>query len=246
MTHSSKLTVVGLGPGDPDLITMKGIKAIQAAQIVFAPRSQAEGESRALRIAQPWLDTQRQQIIPLRVPMQRDATQALTAYDELATTIGSQLSALAATQPDGCVRGVYLLLGDPLLYGTFTTLRTLLLDRYVNLSLEIIPGITAFAATAACVGLPLSMGDERVAILPAPRDAAELRDLTSRFATLVLMKVGQQLPALLAMLAELDLLEDCVYAEHIGMPEERIVRDVASLRGYAAPYLSLLLVRSCV
>ncbi|PDW01021.1 precorrin-2 C(20)-methyltransferase [Candidatus Viridilinea mediisalina] len=246
MPPSIKLTVVGLGPGDPDLITMKGIRALQAAQIIFAPRSQAEGESRALRIAQPWLDPQRQQVVPLRVPMQRDAAQTLAAYGQLATTMGTALDSLAATQPDGCAQGAYLLLGDPLLYGTFTTLRSLLQERYPNLALEIIPGITAFAATAAHVGLPLSIGDERVAILPAPRDAAELRELTARFATLVLMKVGSQLPALLNMLTELDLLEHCVYAEHIGMPEERIVHDVASLHGYAAPYLSLLLVRSNV
>lgn len=246
MNIQLKLTVVGLGPGDPDLITMKGIKAIQAAQIIFAPRSHAEGESRALRIAQAWLAPQRQQLVPLRVPMQRDAAQALDNYSALATTIGEHLNALAAVQPTGAVHGVYLLLGDPLLYGTFTTLRTLLLERYANLSIQIIPGITSFAATAAHAGMPLCIGDERVAILPAPNDAAELRELTARFTTLVLMKVGSNLPALIAMLEALNLLQHCVYAEHIGMPEARVVRDVASLRDYAAPYLSLLLVRSSV
>ncbi|MEI7645628.1 MAG: precorrin-2 C(20)-methyltransferase [Chloroflexales bacterium] len=239
----SQLIAVGLGPGDPELVTMKGVRAIEAADLIFAPRSRADEASRALRIAQPWIDPQRQPVIPLTIPMHKDPAQAAAAYRHIADEIGSRLSARAAQHPQGVARGVYLLLGDPLLYGTFTTLRDELAAHYPSLVVVIIPGVTSFAAAAAQVGLPLSSGDDRIAILPAPETMTELRDLLAQFETVILMKVGSKLPQIVATLAELRLLENAVYAEHIGMPEELIVRDIGSLRDYQAPYLSLLIVR---
>lgn len=238
-----QLVAVGLGPGDPELVTVKGCRAIEAADVIFAPRSRDDQASRALRIAQPWIDPARQQIVPLTIPMQRDPARAQTAYELVAETIGVQLSALAAARPTGTARGVYLLLGDPLLYGSFTTLQTALAARYPRIAVTIVPGITSFAAAAARVGLPLSLGDERVAILPASGDPDMLRDLLARFETVVLLKLGHTLPQIIAVLDELALLEGAVYVEHLGMPEERIVRAVSSLRDYQAPYLSLLIVR---
>jgi precorrin-2/cobalt-factor-2 C20-methyltransferase len=243
MSTTLQLTTVGLGPGDPELVTIKGVRAIEAADLIFAPRSRPDEASRALRIAQPWIDPQRQQVIPLTIPMHRDPAQAAAAYRTIADDIGARLSELAARSPQGLARGAYLLLGDPLLYGTFTTLRAELAARYPALEVVIVPGVTSFAAAAAQAGLPLSSGDDRIAILPAPAEAGELRGLLAQFETLILMKVGRALPQIVATLDELGLLEGTLYAEHIGMPEERIVRDVGSLRAYQAPYLSLLIVR---
>lgn len=237
------LVAVGLGPGDPELVTVKGRRAIEAADVIFAPRSRDDETSRALRIAQPWIDPARQQVVPLTIPMQRDPARAQTAYQQIAATIGARLSAQVAGRPAGAARGVYLLLGDPLLYGTFTTLSAALAARYPRIAVTIVPGITSFAAAAARVGLPLSLGDERVAIVPAPVDPGALRELLARFETVVLLKLGRALPQIIAVLDELALLGAAVYAEYLGMPEERIVRAVGSLRDYQAPYLSLLIVR---
>jgi precorrin-2/cobalt-factor-2 C20-methyltransferase len=90
------------------------------------------------------------------------------------------------------------------------------------------------------------MHDERVAIVPASdqTDTAALRHLCASFETVIMMKVGRVLPQVVAALDELGVLEQAIYAEHIGMPEERIVREVGSLREYQGPYLSLLLVRT--
>jgi precorrin-2/cobalt-factor-2 C20-methyltransferase len=243
MSTILQLTTVGLGPGDPELVTIKGVRAIEAADLIFAPRSRADEASRALRIAQPWIDPQRQQVIPLTIPMHRNPAQAAAAYRSIAEEIGVRLSKRAAQHPQGVAHGAYLLLGDPLLYGTFTTLRDELAARYPALAVTIIPGVTSFAAAAAQVGLPLSAGDDRIAILPAPAAADDLRALLAQFESVILMKVGRALPQIVAILDELHLFEHTIYAEHIGMPEERIVRDVASLRTYQAPYLSLLIVR---
>jgi len=236
-----QLTVVGLGPGDPELVTIKGQRAIAAADVVFAPRSRPDEESRALRIARPWLDEQRQQVVPLTLPMVRDAARAAETYRSVAEQIGTHLA-----QHGDDVRAAYLLLGDPLLYGTFTYIWAELDTRVPALAVDFIPGITSFAAAAARVGwLPLSMHDEQVAIVPASdqTDAEALRPLFARFATVIIMKVGRVLPQVIAALDELNLLERAIYAEHVGMPEERIVREVGSLREYQGPYLSLLIVR---
>lgn len=235
------LTVVGLGPGDPELVTVKGKRAIEAADVIFAPRTRADEASRALSIAQPWFDPQCQQVVPLTLPMVRANERAADTYRAVADEIGAYL-----TQQQGePVRGVYLLLGDPLLYGTFTYICGELHARYPALKVDFIPGITSFAATAARAGLPLSMHDEQVAIVPASyqTDAAALRPLFARFATVIIMKAGHVLPQVIAALDELSLLEHAIYAEYVGMPQERIVYEVGSLRASRGPYLSLLIVR---
>ncbi|MBO9336957.1 MAG: precorrin-2 C(20)-methyltransferase, partial [Roseiflexus sp.] len=112
-------------------------------------------------------------------------------------------------------------------------------------TVAIIPGVTSFAAAAATAGIPLAMGDERMIIMPASyeTDAATLRRLLTDFETIVLMKAGSALPAIVAALTELDLLAHALYAERVGMPEELIVRDLRTLDLQRRPYLSLVIIR---
>ncbi len=237
-----QLTVVGLGPGDPELITVKGKQAIEAADVIFAPRSQPDEASRALQIAQPWCSPQ-QQVVLLTLPMVRAAERQAATYRATARMIAATLAPYGHT-----ARGVYLLLGDPLLYGTFTYLGHVLTEQLPTLTIEIIPGVTAFAAAAARTGLPLSMHDEQVAIVPASAYLAAVSSTPpfAHFHTVIIMKVGRVLPQVIALLNALGFLERAIYAEYIGMPEERIVRDVGSLATYQGPYLSLLIVRNSV
>jgi precorrin-2/cobalt-factor-2 C20-methyltransferase len=238
------LTAVGLGPGDPELVTLKGLRAIESADLIFVPRSRDGEESLALRIARPWIDDTRQQVITLPLPMTRDTDQLAPAWRSAADTIAANLAASArGTGRDA--RGAYLLLGDPLLYGTFTYIARELAARHAGVAIQIVPGITSFAAAAARAQLPLGTTDDRLAIVPASyeTDGATLRRLLADFETVVLMKVGSVLPQVLALLEELGLLDAVLYAERIGMPEEYIVRDLRALRGQRRPYLSLLIVR---
>ncbi|NJP07936.1 MAG: precorrin-2 C(20)-methyltransferase [Chloroflexaceae bacterium] len=239
------LTVVGLGPGDPELLTLKGLRAIEAADLIFVPNSREDGDSRALHIAERWLNRERQQVVHLSVPMTRDSEQIRLTWHAMADQIGSSLMTLVAEREQDDVHGVYLLLGDPLLYGTFVYFWDELTERYPNIVLDIIPGVTSFAAVAARAGMELSTRSDRVAIVPAlyTMDMDYLRHLCASFETVILMKVGKVLPRVLAELEHLGLLEKAVYAEHIGMDEERIVRDVRTLKRQQGPYLSLLIIR---
>lgn len=236
--NAPSLTAVGLGPGDPEWITVKAVRAIEQAQVVFAPRSRDGDASLALRIAEPWLRAD-QQLVELALPMTRDPDLLTPAWEAAADQIA------AALAPDR--QGVYLLLGDPLLYGTFTYLWNELAHRYPHIRVSVIPGVTSFAAAAARAGVVLATTSERVAILPASyeTDAATLRRLLADFETVILMKVGNVLPRVLDVLETLGLLDDAVYVERVGMPEERIVENLHHLRAEKAPrpYLSLLIVR---
>ncbi len=243
------ITVVGLGPGDPELITVKGMRAIQTADVIFVPQSRASagtggGEgtvtSLALRIAEPWIDTDRQTVIELDLPMTRDTARLSAAWRAAADQIASRLAEQGAV-----ARGVYLLLGDPLLYGTFTSIWGELLNHHPTISVAFIPGITSFAAAAAHTQTTLATTTDRVAILPASSeiDNDELRRVLTDFDTVILMKVGTVLPHILPILADLDRLDHAVYAEHVGLPGEYITHDLRTLQGQQRPYLSLVIVR---
>ena len=259
----NKLTAVGLGPGDPELVTVKGLRAIQGANFVFVPRSQSGEQSLALRIAQPWL-TSEQQVVELPLPMTRTADKLIPAWQAAADQIAAKLGTISppSIPPTGGEvgqspaqegqleegnTGVYLLLGDPLLYGTFIYIWHQLRARHPHIKIEIIPGVTSFAAAAALSQFPLSTTSDRVAILPASyeTDATQLRQLFTTYETVIFLKVGPVLPQILAALDEVGLLESALYAERVGMPEEQIVQgvDIRSLHNQRRPYLSLLIVR---
>jgi precorrin-2 C20-methyltransferase (EC 2.1.1.130)/cobalt-factor II C20-methyltransferase (EC 2.1.1.151) len=169
--------------------------------------------------------------------MTRDAGQLRPAWRAAAETIVTELN--------GHRRGAYLLLGDPLLYGTFVYLWRELAAIQAPVTVTIIPGVTSFAAAAATAGVPLAMSDERMIIMPASyeTDAATLRRLLTDFETVVLMKAGSALPAIVAALEELNLIDHALYAERVGMPEELIVRDLRTIDPQRRPYLSLVIIR---
>lgn len=237
MTRTATLTAIGLGPGDPELITLKGLRTLQAADVLFVPQSRDGDQSLALRIAEPWIDRARQTVVALPLPMTRDAGQLRPAWRAAAETIVAELGADRY--------GAYLLLGDPLLYGTFIYLWRELTALQASVTVRIIPGVTSFAAAAAAGGIPLAMSNERLIVVPASyeTDTTTLRQLLRDFETVVLMKAGAALPAITATLEELDLLDHALYAERVGMPEELIARDLRSLDPQRRPYLSLVIVR---
>jgi len=240
-----QLTAIGLGPGDPELITLKGLRALQAADFIFVPQSKTGDQSHALRIARPHIDVTRQQVITLPLPMTRNSQELVAAWQAAAETIWQTFNHVKSTSSSETVRAVYPMLGDPLLYGTFTYIWSELVERYPEVAVNVVPGITSFAATAAETGLPLSATSDRVAILPASyeTDSTILKELLTNFETVILMKAGPVLPQLLGVLGELGLLGSTIYAERVGMPEERIVTDMQQLPREAAPYLSLLIVK---
>jgi len=233
------LAIIGIGPGDPELITVKGLQALQQADVVFAPVAAQGKPSIAQSIIQRWLQPS-QAIIPILSPMTRDAAALDAARQTAAETIARTL------RPGR--RGVYIILGDPMLYGTFTPIAQRLRALAPDIHQSIIPGVTAISAAAAATETPLASGSERLAILPGLRESSrrEVQRLLRTFTRVAIMKAGPVFPMLADALDELDLLGKAVYVEKLGQEDETILRGKALARmpRQKRAYLSLMLVHN--
>jgi precorrin-2/cobalt-factor-2 C20-methyltransferase len=227
---------IGVGPGDPDLITIRGAKILASCPHVFVPKARQAGESVALRIAQEHIH-EGAEIHEVVFPMTTDKEELLIRWEESARLIASVLE----TGSDAC----FLTLGDAFLYSTYIymlrSLRRLLPDAQV----VTIPGITAFSAAAALAEFPVGEGKESVTIIPTADDLDAVRVALAAGGTLILMKIGKRLGRIIDILEAAGAVGRSVFISHAGMENERVVTDLGTMRGEAAEtgYLSIILVR---
>ena len=228
----AELTFVGVGPGDPELLTIAGLAALRRARTVAYPVAQPGGEGVAARIAAPWLQP-RQQRLPLHFPMTTAAEPLQQAWHAAARQL---LSAAATAAPV-----VMLCEGDVSLYAS-TSYVLLLLQQQPELRLRLIPGVTSLAAAAAAARWPLALQGQQLLIAPAPRCPGELDALLAKADNLALLKLGRHWSWLHGALADRNLLARAFVAERVGWPDERLV-PAAQLPPQACVYFSLLLIR---
>jgi len=226
---------VGVGPGDPELLTLKAVRVLQQAPVVIAPRKTSRDQSYAYSIVSHLVDEDRQEVLPLVFPMKKDLGILRAYWKEACDAIFQRL----ASGKD-CA---FLTEGDPLLFGTFIYIFDMLKELNPGVKIEIVPGISSINASAACTQTPLASGDDRLAVLPATYEGAKLRATLLDFDTVVLLKVHSVFDQVLDILEELDLARTSVYIKRVSSPSEEIVRDISKLRGQKLDYLSLLIVR---
>lgn len=228
---------VGVGPGDPRWLTLRAVEVLRQADVIALPQAERAARSRTLTLVEPLFDETRQEWLPL--PFATSGAPAATRQAREAS-----YAAVAARLTEGRAVAVPVL-GDPLLYGSFTYLFERARRRLPDVSVEIVPGVTSFTAAAARAGRPLARGAERLAVLPAvyEDDLDALRTTLQTFDTTVLLKVNHCLDRVLDLLAELGLADQAWYAEQVGLPEEWLTTDLEALRGREAPYFSLLVAR---
>lgn len=230
---SGTLYGVGVGPGDPELVTLKALDVLARCPAVAVPVSQPGAESYALSVVAIHLRPDHT-LLRLHFPMARDRAERVAARQKAAR----QVSDVLQTGQDVA----FLTEGDPMLHSTFLHV---LAHMPASTPVQVVPGVSSIAAAAAASGVPLVDGDQRLAVLPATfEDLATLRRTLREFDTVVLMKVHRVLDQLIEVLSELDLLDRTVLVERASHPSGRIVRQVASLRGRPVHYLSLIIVRS--
>jgi precorrin-2/cobalt-factor-2 C20-methyltransferase len=232
-TGSGLFYGVGVGPGDPELITRKAERILRAVDCIFLPSGERSGSSFVRRIVEP-LGLPDERFRPVSLCMARDRSADRNAYARAAAAIVEELrqgkSAAWVTE------------GDPLFYSTFLHVYAEL-GRYPEVRVEIIPGVTSTSAAAARAGLPVARLDERVAVLPAAYGLERLPGLLDQFATVFLLKVHSHFDKLLGALASLRGGIRAVYLEQLGTPAERVITDLESLRGQELPYFSLVILR---
>jgi precorrin-2/cobalt-factor-2 C20-methyltransferase len=224
---------VGVGPGDPELITRKAERVLVAVDWIFVPAGAQGGDGFARRIVEP-LGLPQAKFRPVTLCMSRDRGTARNAYRTAAAEIVAELwrgkSAAWVTE------------GDPLFFSTFLHILEEV-SRFPGLRTEIVPGVTSPSAAAARVGWPVARLDEKVAVVPAAYGVERLPELLDTFATVFLLKVSTVFDKLLNGLAALKWTVNAVYVEQVGTPVERVVEDLQSLRGRELPYFSLVILR---
>jgi precorrin-2/cobalt-factor-2 C20-methyltransferase len=225
-TPSGKLYGVGLGPGDPDLMTLRAHRLISNAAVVAYP-ALAGGDSFARAIAANVIPAGAREIV-MDVPMTVERGPAQAAYDQGAAEIAE---ALAGGQDVIC-----LCEGDPFFYGSFMYLFARLSERF---EVEVVPGVTSITTCAARAGVPLVARNERLTVLPGPLPEAELRARIEGAESVAIMKVGRHLDKIRAVIADLGLTDKAKYIERASLPEEVVCP--LSEAPEKAPYFSMIL-----
>lgn len=225
---SGTLYGLGLGPGDPELMTVKAHRLLTSAAVIAYPAADTR-PSFAREIAAPYIGVGRIEV-PIVMPMRVERAPAKAVYDAAAETLSAHLAA---------GRDVAVLCeGDPFFYGSFMYLFERLSGRH---PIEVVPGVSSVMAAAAALGAPLAARNDAFAVLPAPLDDAVLEARIAAAQAVAIIKLGRHLPRLRALLARMGLGERAAYAERVSLPEQRLMPLVA-VPDEAAPYFSMILI----
>jgi precorrin-2/cobalt-factor-2 C20-methyltransferase len=224
---SGTLFGLGIGPGDPDLITVKAQAILRDAPVIAYPAPEG-GESLVRRIAAPYVPTGRVEIV-IATPMAADRFPAQEVYDRYAEVLASHLAA---------GRDVALLCeGDPFLYGSFMYLYQRLAGRH---PCRVVPGVSSLAAVAAVAGRPLCERNEVLTVIPAPLPDADLAALVAAADAVAIMKVGRHLGRVRAVLDRLGVASDAVFVSRATFADQQ-VQPLAAVADETAPYFSMIL-----
>ncbi|WP_341211069.1 precorrin-2 C(20)-methyltransferase [uncultured Limimaricola sp.] len=223
---SGTLYGVGLGPGAPDLITLRAARLIEGARVVAYP-TLAGGASFARAIAADLIAPTAREIV-MDVPMTVERGPAQAAYDAGAAQIAQ---ALEAGEDVVC-----LCEGDPFFYGSFMYLFARLEAHH---RVEIVPGVTSLTAAAAAARRPLAARNERLTVLPGPLPEAELRARIEGAESVAIMKLGRHFPKVRAVIEDLGLTAHATYVERATL-EAEVVRPLADAPD-TAPYFSMII-----
>lgn len=228
---------IGVGPGDPELITMKGAKILARCKHVFVPVTRREKKSTALAIAFPHIEAG-SQIHELVFPMKTDRAELERHWDEAA----EHIAAVVRTGEDAS----FLTLGDPFLYSTYIYLLRALRKQDKVIKVITIPGVTSFSAAAALTEFAVGEGTETVTIVPTADNIEAVREALKRGGTVVLMKVGRHLQDVLALLDEFNLMDQGVFVSRAGLDGEVTEMNLHELRKQSqeTSYFSILLIHT--
>jgi precorrin-2/cobalt-factor-2 C20-methyltransferase len=228
---------IGVGPGDSELITVKGANVLRLSRHVFVPKARIASDSVALSIARNYLDPEAV-VHELVFPMTQDEAALSKGWGTSANAVAKVLK----TGENAC----FLTLGDPLVYSTYIYLLRALGARLPELNAITIPGITSFCAAAALTGFPLGEKKELITVVPTSDDLSAVQEALQRGGTVVLMKIGERLAAIVTLLKKADLLDKAVFVSRAGQEGQRVETDLSKLKfeEARAGYLSLILVHA--
>jgi precorrin-2/cobalt-factor-2 C20-methyltransferase len=225
---------VGVGPGDPELMTIKAVNRLKSVPVICYPACRPGAGSYALRIVEELVE-EKSKFKGMLFPMEKEMDKLIPIWKKSVEEIYQHL-----------IQGedvAFITEGDPFFYSTFVYLYYLMKELHSEVLIEIIPGVSSLMACSARAELPLAMADERVAVLPATYEDEFIKEALHLFDTVVFLKVSSVLPRLIELLEEMNLLEKAVMVERCGSPQERLIKDLRTVKVEKLNYLSLVIVK---
>ena len=232
--HTGTLYGIGVGPGDPDLITIKGVKVLNSVDVIFAASSSKNNYSQAVNI----ISTHLKKDIPINIlkfPMTRERKILENAWHHNAKQI-------IKTLKDG-KDAAFLTLGDPLTYSTFGYIMKSIKSLYSEAVIKIIPGITAFNAATACIKRELVEAEESFAVVSGACGPEKLKNVIEHVDSVVVLKVYRKYREILSVIDEMGLSSASVLVSNCTTDREMIVNDLNEGVDFQPGYFSLLLIR---
>lgn len=228
-----KLYAVGVGPGEPSLLTIKALKVLEEARVVAVPKGKAEKGSLALSIIEDYIKDK--EVLELVFPMTDNREVLEEFWEKAAEKVGALL--------EKGEKVVFATLGDPSLYSTFSYLKSYLEKQGNSFSVEVIPGINSFSAAASLLQLSLVEGDQNLAVVSAPQNISRLKEVLKIFDTVVILKVNKYLEEIMKVLEEMGLEDKGYFVSRCGREDEYFSRDLKGLLEDKLDYLSMIIVR---
>lgn len=234
MPATGKLYGVGVGPGDPELLTLKAHRVLNRVHAIAYPACKEGAPSYASNIVKGQVPGTTQ-MMGLLFPMIKDT-------EKLAPIWKQSVEKIYGILREG--RDVaFITEGDPFFYSTFLHIYGIFKQDHPDVAIEVIPGVSSVMASSIVADWPLTVSDERMAILPATYEGDRLESALDQFDVVCLMKISGVLDETLSLLERKNLLDKSVFVERAGSDRERVVRDVGSLKGTKVNYLSLIIVK---
>lgn len=228
---TGKLYGIGVGPGDPELITLKAKRILEEVSYVAVPKAAPNKRSFALTIAKDFLKNKK--IMELVFPMSHDEKVLESSWDNAITNLKKVL--------DKGEDIAFITLGDPTVYSTYMYVHKTI--RSLGYDTEIIPGITSFCASAAKVGMSIAENKETIAVIPSASDCEGLEELLDSFDNIVLMKVSGNFRGIKEILERKGLVNRTILVSNCGTEDESVERDIKRIKGDKLSYFTTMIVK---
>lgn len=224
---------IGVGPGDPELVTLKAQKILSRVDVLCVPKSRMEKESLAMSVVRAVADREHN-LLELEFPMSMDREVLEQSWHIAGQQVAEKLEAGQDV--------AFITIGDPTLYSTFGYLLRFIKVNYPQVPVEIVPGVSSITACPAALQEPLVEGDEKLAIVPAAYNLDDLKKIIDVFDTVVLMKVNRRLPELMQFLKQYDNVKT-FFVSRCGYPDQFTTDKPETVLEQKLHYMSLLVVK---
>ncbi|MCL2337137.1 MAG: precorrin-2 C(20)-methyltransferase [Firmicutes bacterium] len=230
---TGKFYGIGVGPGDPGLITLKAQAILSRVDLLCVPKSSVKKDSLALSVVQAVTDREHQ-LLELDFPMSKERQILEQSWRHAGQQVAAKLNAGQDV--------AFITIGDPSLYSTFGYLLRFLKADCPQATVEIVPGVSSITACPAALQEPLVEGEEKLAVIPAAYSLEDLKSVIEGFDTVVLMKVNRRLPELMHFLKQYDNLRT-FFVSRCGYPDQLATSEPERLLEEKLHYMSLLIVK---